>query len=75
MNSNGDRYHVEYLPIDQIKPSPENDGIYGRIDESDEAFSALWNSINDRGLEEPLILTADGYILSGVAGLLRADHL
>ena len=62
---NGERYHVEYVPIDQIKPSPENDGIYGKIDMMDEAFRALWNSINDRGLEEPLILTADGYILSG----------
>jgi hypothetical protein len=50
--------------FDVIKPSPENDGLYGKI-EFDDAFSALWNSINDRGLEEPLILTADGYILSG----------
>ena len=41
---NGNRYHVEYMPIDQIKPSPENDGIYGKIDESDEAFNALWNA-------------------------------
>ena len=53
------------MPIDQIKPSPENDGIYGKIDESDEAFNALLRSISERGLEEPLILTADGYILSG----------
>jgi ParB/Sulfiredoxin domain len=62
---NGDRYHVEYLPIHSIEPSPENDGIYGKIDRSDEAFIALWNSIHERGLEEPLILTVDGYILSG----------
>ena len=62
---NGNRYHVDYLPIDQIKPSPENDGIYGKIDRNDEAFNALQRSIDERGLEEPLILTADGYILSG----------
>jgi ParB-like nuclease family protein len=63
--TNDDRYRVEYLPIEAIKPSPENDKIYGKIDEDDEMSLALADSIRERGLEEPLILTADGYILSG----------
>lgn len=60
----GDRYQVTYLPISKIMPSPENDEVYGAI-EDDEQMDALVQSIQDRGLEEPLILTADYYILSG----------
>lgn len=37
---NDDRYHVEYLPVEAIKPSPENDKIYGKIDGRDEMFLA-----------------------------------
>ena len=30
------RYHVEDVPVEDIKPSPENDQIYGKIDDGDE---------------------------------------
>lgn len=59
-----DRYHVEYLPIGKIKPSPENDQVYGDI-EHDEQMQNLIGSIRRKGLEEPLILTGDNYVLSG----------
>jgi ParB-like nuclease domain len=62
---NGDRYHVEYLPAEEIKPSPENDQLYGKTDAADVSVMALRESIAERGLEEPLILTSDGFILSG----------
>jgi hypothetical protein len=62
---NGDRYHVEYLPAEEIKPSPENDQLYGKTDATDISVMALRESIAERGLEEPLILTSDGFILSG----------
>ena len=63
--ANDDRYRVEYLPVEAIKPSPENDQIYGKIDLNDDMAQALAESIRERGLEEPLILTVDYYILSG----------
>lgn len=64
--NNGDRYRVDYLPVGAITPSPENDKLYGPIkDWEDETMWALDESIRERGLEEPIILTADGYILSG----------
>lgn len=59
-----DRYSVEFIATDQIKPSPENDDIYGTTN-SDEHIDALIASIDKRGLEEPLIVTSDDYIMSG----------
>jgi len=59
-----DRYRVVWIPADEIKPSPENDDLYGQI-EDDAQMAALVESIQKRGLEEPLLLTADRYILSG----------
>jgi ParB-like nuclease domain len=61
---NGDRYDVVYIRTEAIEPSPENDELYGGLGD-DETLHALTESIQDRGLEEPLILTADGFILSG----------
>jgi hypothetical protein len=59
-----DRYRVVWLPATEIKPSPENDEIYGQI-QDDGQMDALVESIKKRGLEEPILLTADHYILSG----------
>ena len=59
-----DRYAVEMVPIGEIQPSPENDDLYGEI-EYDEQMEALVDSVRRRGLEEPIILTGDRYILSG----------
>ncbi len=61
-----DRYRVHLLPVAEIKRSPENDELYGAVDgDHDAAFGMLTRSIERLGLEEPLILTQDGYILSG----------
>jgi len=60
------RYKVELVRPDDIQPSPENAEIYGipRMD-SDSAMPTLVRSIERLGLEQPLIVTRDGYILSG----------
>jgi len=49
----------------EIRPSPENDAIYGVIDPTDQEIIELAQSITEHGLREPLTVTADGYILSG----------
>jgi ParB-like nuclease domain len=60
------RYTVSIVSITQIKPSPENTELYGPItEETDAGLSTLIASIKRIGLEEPLILTLDGFILSG----------
>ena len=67
-------YTVNLVPIGSIKPSPENDDIYGAI-QQDEQLDALIDSIRRRGLEEPILITADGYILSGHRRYFACCHL
>jgi hypothetical protein len=71
-----DRYKVKLVPVRKIKPSPENDEIYGVIDfDTDPALEALVDSIKRLGLEEPLICTADYFILSGHRRYEAIRHL
>ena len=70
------RYRVELVPVEDIKPSPENEEIYGVIDfESDPELQSTIDSIDRLGLEEPLICTADGFILSGHRRFVAVKHL
>jgi ParB-like nuclease domain len=70
------RYRVELVAVEDIKPSPENEEIYGVIDfESDPLLQTLVDSIDRLGLEEPIICTADGYILSGHRRVTAVKHL
>lgn len=57
-------YSVEIVHVADIRPSPENDDVYGEV-KHDEHMVALIDSIRPRGLEEPIIVSADGYIISG----------
>lgn len=64
MIANRDDYKVEIVPIEEVKPSPENDDIYGKV-QWDEQMEALVKSIGNRGLEEPIIISDDNYVISG----------
>lgn len=55
---------MEYVPTGTISPSPENDDIYGEI-KIDKYLEPLVESIRNRGLEEPIIVSADNFIISG----------
>src|SRR5262249_13416045 len=46
-----------------IRPCPENDKIYEG--EPDDAFFALAESIRVHGLQHPIIVSRDGFIISG----------
>ena len=59
-----EQYAVEFLPASEIVPSPENDEVYGAVG-FDETMLQLISSIKLRGLEEPIIVSADNYIISG----------
>ncbi len=59
-----DEFRTEYVPIDSICPSPENDELYGAI-EHDEQMDALAISIDNRGLRDPILISEDNYIISG----------
>jgi len=51
--------------IESIRPSPENEKLYGRILEDDPEVVALANSIRDHGVKEPLVVSGDRWIISG----------
>ena len=57
-------YEAMWVPIGSIKPSPENSDIYGEVVDN-EHMDNLVGSIRNRGLSEPILISADGFILSG----------
>lgn len=56
---------AEIVPIGSIKPSPENDSVYGAIDSTNIDLVNLANDIAANGIREPLQISADNYIVSG----------
>ncbi len=63
---------VVYLPIDSICPSPENDRLYRPVDPDDPEIITLAQSIREHGVQEPLALSRDGYVISGHRRLVAA---
>jgi ParB-like chromosome segregation protein Spo0J len=53
------------LPTEELYPSPENEQLYRPIVASDPEMVALTASVKAEGILEPLVVTQDGYILSG----------
>jgi len=62
--SEREQYEVTWVPIDSVKDSPENVDIYGEVAE-DEAMDNLVESTRKHGLAEPILITADGFNMSG----------
>jgi len=48
-----------------ISPSPENDKLYDPVRSNDLAFRGLVRDVRQNGILVPLVVSADGYILSG----------
>ena len=63
----GKRGHVRVSerPLAAIRPSPENEALYRPVSPDDPDVRALAQSIRDFGLKEPLVVSADGFLLSG----------
>ena len=53
------------IRLDDIRPSPENDRLYRPVDPDDPQIIRLAESIRDCGMQEPLLITRDGWIISG----------
>jgi ParB/Sulfiredoxin domain len=58
-------YERLLIPIDQIWPSPENALLYHPVTPDDEATIAMADSIRANGILEPIVISADNYIISG----------
>ncbi len=53
------------IRLDDIRPSPENDRLYRPVNPDDPQIIRLAESVRDCGMQEPLLITRDGWIISG----------
>jgi hypothetical protein len=55
---------VRFPPHD-LHPAPENDDLYPRGDRADGELLELAESINQLGIQDPIVISQDNYIISG----------
>jgi ParB-like nuclease domain len=70
---------IQLRRLDSIRPAPENDAIYNAIALNDPAILELARSIKERGMQDPLLISSDGFIISGhrrrlAAAIAGLDH-
>jgi 5S rRNA maturation endonuclease (ribonuclease M5) len=63
---------VSIRSIESIRPAPENDTLYRPVDPSDPELVNLARDIERNGILDPLVVTADGYLVSGHRRLAAA---
>jgi hypothetical protein len=56
---------VQILPIDSVRPAPDNGDVYKTISPNDPELVELALSIQARGIQEPLLISRDRFIVSG----------
>jgi hypothetical protein len=56
-----------------LHPSPENETVYRPVSPDDPDIIALAKSIRQHGIQEPLVITEDGYIVSGHRRFVGAE--
>jgi hypothetical protein len=56
---------VQVRSLDSIIPAPENDNVYNAIAFDDPQIIDLARSIKEHGVQEPLLISRDGFIISG----------
>ena len=66
---------LSHLSVAIIRTAPENDLIYDRFGIANADDRALTISIRDNGMQEPLAVSADLYLLSGHRRLAAARYL
>ena len=62
---------IRRIRVDSIQPSPENEQLYRPV-ESDPELDNLVESIREHGVQEPLLVTTDRFVLSGHRRLAAA---
>jgi hypothetical protein len=65
---------ISHFPISSITVAVENNLIYGRFAISNDDDYQLFGSVKAHGIAEPLVLSADGILLSGHRRLAAAKY-
>jgi ParB-like chromosome segregation protein Spo0J len=58
----GENMEIKIMPISELKPHPKNPRVH-----PDSAIEKLERSIKEFGWTNPILVSADGYILAGHA--------
>jgi len=66
---------MSHFPIDQIMQAPENESIYDNFGVANSDDLQLVESINKKGILEPLVITEDMVLLSGHRRRAAAKYL
>lgn len=61
--------------VSDLRPSPENDYIYGKVNLASADFLALVRDIQTAGIREPIVVTNDNFIVSGHRRFAAAKKL
>ena len=61
----GQSAHVAYVDARTLIPSPENEVLYRERTPADADFARLIESVRLGGVQAPLLVSLDGYIVSG----------
>jgi hypothetical protein len=64
-NIEADNPKLVHVGVLEIRPSPENDDVYGALSANDPEIWQLTQSIQEHGVQEPLLISTDRYIISG----------
>jgi hypothetical protein len=63
------------VSISAVEPSPENDKLYEPIRQDDPAFLSFVDNIRVNRILDPIVVSADGYIISGHRRYAAAKYL
>jgi hypothetical protein len=66
---------ITHRALSTVRPAPENDGVYKPVDTTTTDFKLQLALIQENGITDPLILTIDGYIISGHRRYAAAQEL
>lgn len=65
---------ISQIAVAEIKVATENDLLYGRFAIANDDDYRLFLSVKAHGVAEPLVLSADGILLSGHRRLAAAKY-
>ena len=59
------KWDISQIPTFTVLLSADNDFIYEQFSPENEDDAVLIESIREHGIKEPLVVSADGFLLSG----------
>ena len=75
MRAKPEKWDKSHFPVSVIRVASENDLLYDRFGVANRDDADLAISIRDKGIQEPLTISKDDYLLSGHRRLAAAKYL